>query len=130
MSSTAKFGDSTLALGVKSVTLSPNGLYLMASQFDSKIRLFNGISMKEIAALDEKESSLKTSKSLDILATISESFKGAKNFQEGASAFGAKRKTEGLDSDIAALRGIPLDQFKKLQKNFACNYCGYIVYAI
>ena len=74
------------------------------------------LTTKEIAALDEKESSLKTSKSLDILATISESFKGAKNFQEGASAFGAKRKTEGLDSDIAALRGIPLDQFKKLQK--------------
>ena len=31
MSTTAKLGDSTLALGIKSVTISPNGLYVMAS---------------------------------------------------------------------------------------------------
>ena len=73
-----------------------------------------GLTPKEKAALEEKESSLKTSKGLDILATISESFKGAKNFQEGASAFGTKRKTEGLDSDIAALQGLSPEAYKKL----------------
>ncbi len=52
MSTFAKLGDSSLALGIKQVTISPNGLYVMVSQFDTKIRLFNGISMKEIAALE------------------------------------------------------------------------------
>ena len=48
----AKYGDSSLALGIKSVSLSPNQYYAVASFFDTKIRLFNGISFKEIAALD------------------------------------------------------------------------------
>jgi hypothetical protein len=48
----AKYGDSSLALGIKSVTLSPNQYYAVASFFDTKIRLYNGISFKEIAAFD------------------------------------------------------------------------------
>ncbi len=54
MNTTAKLGDSTLGLGIKSVNLSPNGLYVVATQFDTKIKLFNGISMKEIANLEHQ----------------------------------------------------------------------------
>jgi hypothetical protein len=48
----ATVSGSSLALGIKSMTLSPNMLYVVAAFFDTKIRLFNGISLKEIAALD------------------------------------------------------------------------------
>ena len=44
-----------IGLGVKSVTLSPNGMYAVAAMFETKIRLFNAISMKEVAGLDHQQ---------------------------------------------------------------------------
>jgi hypothetical protein len=52
MQATASLGGASLALGIKSVSIAPNGLYMVVAFFDTKIRLFNGISMKEIAGLE------------------------------------------------------------------------------
>jgi hypothetical protein len=41
-----------LGLGIKQVSLSLNGFYCVASFFDTKIKLFHGISFKEIANLE------------------------------------------------------------------------------
>lgn len=45
----------SIGLGIKSLSLSPNGLYLVAAFFESKMRLYNGISVKEIAGLDHMQ---------------------------------------------------------------------------
>ncbi len=43
-----------LGLGIKSVSVSPNGVYVAVSTYDSKVRIFNGISMKEVSAFDHQ----------------------------------------------------------------------------
>ncbi|TNV82764.1 hypothetical protein FGO68_gene14707 [Halteria grandinella] len=45
----------SVGLGIKSLSLSPNGLYLIAAFFETKMRLYNGLSMKEIAGLDHMQ---------------------------------------------------------------------------
>lgn len=46
----------SLGLGIKSMSLSPNGLFLLALFFDTKMRLYNAISMKEVAVLEHMQS--------------------------------------------------------------------------
>lgn len=41
-----------LSLGIKSISVSPNGLYIAVAMFEPKIRIFNGISMREVACFD------------------------------------------------------------------------------
>jgi WD40 repeat protein len=41
-----------LGLGIKSVSLSPNGIFMVAAYFDTKIRVYNAISQKEISPLE------------------------------------------------------------------------------
>lgn len=43
-----------LGLGIKSVSISPNGIYFAVATFDSKVRLFNGVSMREVSSLDHQ----------------------------------------------------------------------------
>ena len=43
-----------LGLGIKSVSISPSGTFVAVSMFDSKVRLFNGVSMKEVACFDHQ----------------------------------------------------------------------------
>ena len=42
----------TPGLGVKQVIMSPNQIFMLVSFFDTKIKVFNGISQKEISTLD------------------------------------------------------------------------------
>lgn len=44
--------NSIPGLGIKSVSISPNGIFMAAAFFDTKLRIFNAISQKEIATLD------------------------------------------------------------------------------
>lgn len=48
----AKHNPGSLGLGIKYVSLSPNSMFLIAAFFDTKIKLFNGISMLELASLE------------------------------------------------------------------------------
>ena len=40
-------------LGLKSISLSPNGIFMIAAMFDSKLRIYNALSQKELAHLEQ-----------------------------------------------------------------------------
>ena len=47
-------GTVALGLGIKSISISPNGIYVAIATFDSKVRLFNGVSMREVSSLEHQ----------------------------------------------------------------------------
>lgn len=48
----AKHIFSVSGLGVKSVSVSPNGVFIIASFFDNKLKVFNSYTSKEITSLE------------------------------------------------------------------------------